>query len=109
MRRTTVHLVDVEAAFGHDLCERLAAVHAHRLLELVGLEQAERHAAAEVAAVLAGEPAAGLFRADAHYGEILRRFESSALERRQRSNSGDHACGAVVIAALRDRVQMRAG
>ncbi len=104
MRRAFAHPVRIAAAFRHVLRERDAVVHPARILQRAVRKHAERRAAADIGDA---EPAAFL-GPHAHDGNVLRRRVAERLERADRRQAGDDAGGAVEIAALRHRIQVRA-
>lgn len=83
--------------------ETLAVVRS-RDREAGGVEQTERTAAAEVGNVEPG----GLLGANAHDGDVARRLRAGLLERRQDAQSRHHPRGPVVVASLKNTVEVRA-
>ncbi len=99
----------LQAERPHLRAERPARPEVDRGLQLRRFHEAECRAGSEVPAVVAGEPATALLRPHGHDSDILRRHDAALFYRRDRGQPGDHAGGAVVVAALRHGVEMRPG
>jgi hypothetical protein len=94
-----------KARFGHVLRQRAAGVGPPAVVERVGLEQAEGGAAADIGR---GKPRQ-LLGAHAHHRDVVRRLPVRHGPARQHRHAGDDARRAVVVAALRHRIEVRAG
>lgn len=95
----------VQAQVRHVLGQRPPGVGAPRGVELIRRQGAQGGAASNV---VDREPA-GLLRPDRHDREIPLRREPLAAERVQRDQAGDDACGAVVVSAAGDRIEVGGG
>ncbi len=93
----------IAAAFGDVLGQRAAGVDAAHIQRAVR-QRAECAAAADVGDL---EPDA-LLGADAHHRDVAVGCGASLLQRRHGDQAGDHAGGAVEVAAMRHGVEMRA-
>src|ERR1700682_796325 len=93
----------VEAAFDQGRFETFAVVRS-RYAETGRVEQSECSAAAEIRNVEPG----GLLRADTHDGDIAVNLHRGPPKCGQNAEARDHTRRAVVVAALRNAVEMRA-
>ncbi len=94
--------IGIAAAVGDVRPERAVRV-APRCLQCASWQAAERRPAADVGHL---EPHA-LFGADSHDGEIAGGRDTHPLQGVDRDQSGDHAGGAVEIATMRHRIEVR--
>ncbi len=101
--RTAADRVDIAAELRHMLGHAPAGVGARHLQDL-GRQPPESRVAPRIRGV---EPR-GLFRADRHDDDVEGRSPPGPTRAREERDPGHHAGGAVVIAALRHRVQVRA-
>ena len=93
----------IAAAFGDMVGQGAAGIDSADLQRAVG-QRPEAAAAADVGNL---EPDAFL-GADAHHHDVAVRRQAHRAQRAHRRQSGQHARGAVEVAAMRHRIQMRA-
>ena len=94
-----------EARLGHVLGQGAAGIGAPAAVQRLGLEQSERRAAADIRR---GKPRQ-LLGPHAHHGDVALRRAPRPPPARQHRHAGHDAGGAVIVAALRHRIEMRAG
>ena len=99
--------IRIESGLTHMRGQRAIALHVDRRLQFSRLQHPQHSTAAKMAAVVPAVPAARLFSANAHDRDIGSRHESRTAHGGQRGHSGNDARGAIIVAAIGHRIQMR--